>query len=83
MRRAQLKFGVYEEKAHPERRVALLEGPDRVWISFNGTNYPAVMCRTFNQPDNVKLVFTETQFRDRYKYLGRYTTIVSHKEVLT
>lgn len=84
MRRARLKYGVYEErrKSKNPRRVVLLETGDEVWIQFNGTNYPAVVTREFNSPNVVKVAMTEFQFRDAYVWVGKYTTHVTRKEVL-
>lgn len=73
--RARLKIGIYYSKSRITEQVVLLETPDRLWVQLNGTHYPAVMFRKFNCPDDVKMVMTEYQFRDRFKYAGRYQTV--------
>jgi hypothetical protein len=75
MRRARLKYGIYQSRSILTEQVVLLTGPDGVWAQFNGTNYPAVLYRKFNAPNDVKRVLTEQQFRDRFKYVGKYQTV--------
>lgn len=59
----------------------LLATPDQIWAQLNGTNYPAVRYRRFNNFDVVEMVLPENQFRDRYAYVGRFITHVSRSEV--
>ena len=99
MRRAKLKYGVYEERYRPicskckkkwpecrhsdaPKRIVLLAGPDQIWAQLNGTNYPAVRFRGFNDFASVEMVMPELQFRGRYSYVGRFVTQVTQREVM-
>jgi len=64
------------------KRVVLLAGPDQIWTQLNGTNYPAVRFRAFNDFASVEMVMPENQFRSRYTYVGRFVTQITHKEVI-
>lgn len=99
MRRARLKYGVYEERFRPicrsckkqwphckhskaPEKVVFVAGPDRIWMQLNGTNYPAVHFRKFNDSSSVEMVMTETQFRSKYVFLGRLTTVITRTDVM-
>ena len=99
MRRARLKYGVYEERYRPTcpkckkkwpdcrhseapKRIVLLAGPDQIWAQLNGTNYPAVRFRAFNDFASVEMVMSELQFRGKYSYVGRFVTCITQKEVI-
>lgn len=62
------------------KRVSFLAGPDQVWCQLNGTNYPSVRFRNFNDFNVVEMVMPENQFRDRYVYVGRYISRAIHTE---
>lgn len=64
------------------KRVVLLAGPEQIWMQLNGTKYPAVRVRRFNDLAAIDMVMTETDFRSGHTYIGRFTTHVSSKEVL-
>lgn len=64
------------------KRVVMLDGPDRIWCQLNGTNYPAVLMQNFNDFTSVRMVMTETQFRGKYVYVGRFTTQMTSRHVL-
>lgn len=66
--------------SEPPKRVVFLAGPDEVWCQLNGTNYPAVRFRSFNDFNVVDMVMPETQFRSKYVYVGRYVSKVTHLE---
>jgi hypothetical protein len=65
----------------PER-VVLLAGPTNIWMQLNGTNYPGVRFRRFNDFSVVEMVTTEAQFRSKYSYVGRYVTKIERTEEL-
>jgi len=61
--------------------VVMLAGPDQIWCQLNGTNYPSVRFRNFNDFDVVEMVMTETQFRSKFTYVGRYITNITRTEI--
>lgn len=74
-------------KKHPDckhiaapKKVVFLAGPDQIWAQLNGTWYPSVRFKNFNDSTSVEMVMPENQFRDRYKYLGQYVTVVNRVE---
>lgn len=68
--------------SEPPKRVVLLDGPERVWAQLNGTNYPAVRFRNFNDFASVEMVIPDNTFRQRYTYVGRFITRITHTEVM-
>lgn len=64
----------------PPKRVVTLDGPDKVWMQLNGTNYPAVRFRAFNDFSVVEMVMADTQFRHKFTYVGRYVTNIMRVE---
>jgi len=67
--------------SNPPKKVVLLAGPDRIWCQLNGTNYPAVHFRNFNDFDSVEMVMPDSQFRSKYSYVGRFVTQLIRTEV--
>ena len=65
------------------KRVVLLAGPDRIWAQLNGTNYPAVRFRAFDDFAAIEMVMMDLQFRSKYTYVGRFITEITHKEVMS
>jgi len=68
--------------SEPPKRVVFLAGPDKIWCQLNGTNYPSVRFRAFNDFSAVEMVMPENQFRSKYTYVGKFVTQVSRKEVM-
>lgn len=68
--------------SEPPKRVVLLAGSDQIWMQLNGTNYPSIRFRSFNDFTAVEMVMSEFQFRSKYTYVGRFFTKVTHQEVL-
>lgn len=45
--------------SEPPKRVVFLDGPDQIWAQLNGTNYPAVRFRAFNDFAAIEMVMPD------------------------